>query len=85
MEGQSDAYFATSRSVTVIRQHQKDMTKEEIVRAKDAVIRGQKQRIDRMRRRIAELKDALFTANHIQALTMGVLELSLEPGAEDLL
>jgi hypothetical protein len=76
-------YISTSRSVTVLRRHQKDMSKEEIIRAKDAVIAAQKHRMERLRRRIGELKDALFKANHIQALTMGVLELSLEPEVDD--
>ncbi|KAH6883613.1 hypothetical protein BKA70DRAFT_1238314 [Coprinopsis sp. MPI-PUGE-AT-0042] len=74
----SSEYFTTSRSVTVIRRHHKEMSKEEIIRAKDAVIRAQRQRIERLQRRIRELKEALYSANRVQALTMNILEVSLE-------
>ncbi|KAH6890739.1 hypothetical protein BKA70DRAFT_1441748 [Coprinopsis sp. MPI-PUGE-AT-0042] len=77
-----NCYFATSRRVTVIKQCYEDMTKEEIIRAKDVVIIAQKQRIERLRRRMKELKEELYAGNRVQALTMDILDLSLEPDME---
>ncbi|KAH6896075.1 hypothetical protein BKA70DRAFT_1438768 [Coprinopsis sp. MPI-PUGE-AT-0042] len=71
-------YITTSRSVTIIRRNHREMTKEEIIRAKDAMILAQQRRIERMRQKIRDLKDQLYAADRVQALTMDILDLSLE-------
>jgi hypothetical protein len=75
-------HISTSRSVTIIKRDLNEMSKEEIVRAKDAMILAQKRKIERLQQRIRILKDQLYTADRVHALAMGVLDLSLE-GDED--
>ncbi|KAH6905049.1 hypothetical protein BKA70DRAFT_1226243 [Coprinopsis sp. MPI-PUGE-AT-0042] len=78
----SSEYSATSRSVTIINRRHKEMTKEEIIRAKDAVILAQRRMIELLRRRVRELKKELYIADRVQALTREILDLSLEPVME---
>ncbi|KAH6880578.1 hypothetical protein BKA70DRAFT_1238740 [Coprinopsis sp. MPI-PUGE-AT-0042] len=73
----SSEYSATSRSVTIINRRHKEMTKEEIIRAKDAVILAQRRMIELLRRRVRELKKELYIADRVQALTREILDLSV--------
>ncbi|KAH6909384.1 hypothetical protein BKA70DRAFT_1222234 [Coprinopsis sp. MPI-PUGE-AT-0042] len=71
-------YLLVTRSVEVVKRNCEDMTRQEILKAKDVVIAAQQQRIAGLVKRIRELKDRIYATDNIRALTLDVLDLSLE-------
>ncbi|KAH6884349.1 hypothetical protein BKA70DRAFT_1445955 [Coprinopsis sp. MPI-PUGE-AT-0042] len=72
-------YLVTSRTVKIARRKCEDLTREEIVKAKDVVILSQRRRIEHLVERVQELKDQLHASHRAQGLTVDVLNLFLEP------
>ncbi|KAH6908703.1 hypothetical protein BKA70DRAFT_1222311 [Coprinopsis sp. MPI-PUGE-AT-0042] len=71
-------YLVTSRVVKIAKRKCKDLTREEIVKAKDVVIQSQRRRIERLVERVQELKGQLHASHRVQGLTVDVLNLFLE-------